>query len=132
MICLKRRSIVCRLYILSSTSETQMQISPTNLNLFSPRQKTSINMNMYRRNAGFNYFELVRVLSLLNHSLMTGTSLTLLFSENMTERGKFNISAVFLLYMYKTVSWLKTKTNSPTKRNNKESSIKNNTWANIK
>lgn len=109
-----------------------MQISPTNLNLFSPRQKTSINMNMYRRNAGFNYFELVRVLSLLNHSLMTGTSLTLLFSENMAERGKFNISAVFLLYMYKTVSWLKTKTNSPTKRNNKESSIKNNTWAYIK
>ena len=109
-----------------------MQISPTNLNLFPPRQKTSINMNMYWRNAGFNYFELVRVLSLLNHSLMTGTSLTLLFSENMTERGKFNISAVFLLYMYKTVSWLKTKTNSPTKRNNKESSIKNNTWAYIK
>ena len=53
-----------------------MQISPTNLNLFSPRQKTSINMNMYRRNAGFNYFELVRVLtlSLQNHSLMSGTT----------------------------------------------------------
>jgi len=51
-----------------------MQISPTNLNLFSPGQKTSINMNMYRRNAGFNYFELVRVLSLLNHSLMSGTT----------------------------------------------------------
>lgn len=58
-------------------------------------------------------------------------SLTLLFSENMTERGKFNISAVFPLYMLKTVSWLKTKTNSPTKRNNKESSIKNNTWVYI-
>ena len=58
--------------------------------------------------------------------------ITLLFSENMTERGKFNISAVFPLYMLKTVSWLKTKTNSPTKRNNKESSIKNNTWAYIK
>ena len=51
-----------------------MQISPTNLNLFSPRQKTIINMNMYRRNAGFNYFELVRVLSLQNHSLMSGTT----------------------------------------------------------
>lgn len=60
-----------------------MQISPTNLNLFSPRQKTSINMNMYRRNAGFNYFEFVRVLSLLNHLLMSGTK-ALLFSENMT------------------------------------------------
>lgn len=29
---------------------------------------------MYRRNAGFNYFELVRVLSLQNHSLMSGTT----------------------------------------------------------
>ena len=51
-----------------------MQISPTNLNLLSPRQKTSINMNTYRRNAGFNYFELVRVLSLLNRSLTSGTT----------------------------------------------------------
>ena len=59
-----------------------MQISPTNLNLFSPRQKTSINMNMYRRNAGFNYFELVRVLSLLNHSLMSGTKNFVVFREH--------------------------------------------------
>ena len=86
---------------------------------------------MYRRNAGFNYFELVRVLSLQNHSLMSGTTYNFVISENMTERGKFNISAVFPLYMLKTVSWLKTKTNSPTKRNNKESSIKNNTWVYI-
>lgn len=77
-----------------------MQISPTNLNLFSARQKTSINMNMHRRNAGFNYF-LARVRVVFTKS----------FAHVMTERGKFNISAVFLLYTLKSVSWLKTKTN---------------------